>query len=253
MGKLEGRTALVTGASRGIGRAIALRLAEEGALVAVHYGRQEAAAREVMAEIEARGGAAFLLGADLRDLAAVAAMFDDLDRALAARGADRLHILVNNAGIGGIGSMLETDEALFDDLFAVNVKGLFFVTKHALPRLADGGRIINLSSMVSKNAYPGFIAYAATKAAVDSLTLSLAAELGPRGITVNAVAPGATATDFIGPLVENREFMAALEAGTALRRIGTAEDIADVVAFLVSHDGRWITGERVRASGGMHL
>lgn len=253
MTKLEGRTALITGASRGIGRAIALRLARDGALVAVHYGSRDAQAREVVAEIEAAGGRAFALGADLRDGAAIARMFEDLDRELAARGETGLDILVNNAGIGGIGSMSETDEALFDDLFAVNVKGLFFVTKHALPRLRDGGRVINLSSMVSKNAYPGFIAYAATKAAVDSISLSLAAELGSRGITVNAIAPGATATDFIGPLADNQELMAALEAGAALKRIGQAEDIADVVAFLVSDDGRWVTGERIRASGGMHL
>lgn len=246
-------TALVTGASRGIGRAIALKLAEAGALVCVHYGRRRDAALTVVREIEQAGGRAFALGADLRIVSEIEDLFLELDRELAARNAAGLDILVNNAGVGLAGSIETTDPESFDKLFAVNVRGPFFILQQALPRFQDGGRIINLSSMVSHNAYPAFIAYAASKAAIDSITRSLAAELGRRNITVNAVAPGATLTEFLGDLAEDEMFMASLAEQAALGRLGQAQDIADVVAFLASPSGGWITGERIRASGGMHL
>jgi len=252
-GSLHGKVALVTGASRGIGAAIARRLAKEGATVAIHHRANPAKANAVLEEVRAAGGDGFLLQADIADLPSIAAMFAALDVALLERGGLRLDILVNNAGVGAAGSVETTIEADFDRVFATNVKGLLFVSQHALSRLADGGRIINLSSMVGHNAYPSAIAYAATKAAVDSITLSMAAGLGPRGITVNAVAPGATDTDFIDFVMADPALVRSLEAQTALGAIGQAGDIATVVAFLASDAARWITGERIRASGGMHL
>lgn len=250
-GGLKNKTALVTGASRGIGRAIALQLASEGALIAVHYGHSKAAAEDVLAAIKAAGGDGFLVQGDVGEMAGIEKLFHELDAALAERGIKGFDILVNNAGVGVFGDVTNTVEADFDKAFAINVKGVLFVTQYAVPRLRDGGRIINISSMVSHNAYPDFIAYAASKAAVDSITLSLAAGLGSRKITVNAVAPGATATDFIGDLDE--PFMNAIKDGTALGEIGRPEDIANVVSFLASDAGGWVTGERMRASGGMHL
>jgi NAD(P)-dependent dehydrogenase (short-subunit alcohol dehydrogenase family) len=249
---LNGKTALVTGASRGIGRAIALKLAAEGAFVLVHYGANADLARAVLDEIVAAGGGGELVGADVTDTAAIARLFGEIDGILAARGGE-LDILVNNAGIGVQGDVETTTEADFDRVFATNVRGLLFVSQYAVPRLRDGGRIINISSMVGHNAYPGAIAYAATKAAVDSMTKSMALGLGPRGITVNAVAPGATDTDFIAFIMDNEAIVNHLKAQTALGAIGQAGDIASVVAFLASDAARWITGERVRVSGGMHL
>jgi NAD(P)-dependent dehydrogenase (short-subunit alcohol dehydrogenase family) len=252
-GSLAGKTALITGASRGIGRATALKLASEGALVAVHYGASAEAAEQVLSAIEKAGGKGFLLQGDVTRISDIEAMFAALDKELASRGIDRLDILVNNAGVGVQGSVEDTTEADFDRVFATNVKGLLFVTQHAVPRLRDGGRIINLSSMVGHHAYPTTMAYAATKAAVDSMTLSMAQGLGARGITVNAVAPGATDTDFIAFVMDNEPIISGLKAMTALGEIGRAEDIASVIAFLASDAARWITGERVRASGGMQL
>lgn len=252
-GSLNGKVALVTGASRGIGRAITLKLAGEGALVALHYGAQADAARAVLGEIEAAGGQGFLLNADVRDTAAIAAMFEALDKELKTREIERIDILVNNAGVGVQGSVETTTEADFDKTFDTNVKGLLFVSQHAVPRLNDGGRIINISSMVAYNAYPTSLAYAATKAAVNSMTASMAQGLGSRGITVNAVAPGATDTDFIGFVMKDEGLVSYLKGQTALGAIGQADDIASVVAFLASDAARWITGERIRASGGMHL
>lgn len=252
-GSLEGKVALVTGASRGIGRAIALRLAAEGALVAAHYGASESAARAVLAEIEAAGGRGFLVQADLTDTGAIRAMFAALDAALAARGGARIDILVNNAGLGVSGDVETTTEEDFDRVFATNVKGLLFVSQNAVPRLNDGGRIINISSMVAYNAYAGAIAYAATKAAVNSMTTSMAQGLGSRGITVNGVAPGATDTDFISFVMKDEAMVAAMKAQTALGGIGQAPDIADVVAFLASDASSWVTGETIRVSGGMRL
>jgi len=256
-GELAGRVALVTGASRGIGRAIALRLAEAGAAVAVHYGNSAAAAEATVAAIRAAGGTAHAVRADLSPQgdaggfqdAAIAGLFAAIDRLWP----DGIDILVNNAGIGMMAALAETDAACFDRQFAINVRAPFFITRAAAARLRDGGRIVTLSSMVALAAYPSCIAYAMTKASMNSFTRSLAAELGARGITVNAVAPGATATDFIADLAQNGEVMAALKAGTALGRIGEAGDIAEVVAFLASPAGGWITGQVLQASGGMHL
>lgn len=253
MESLAGKVALVTGASRGIGRAIAWRLAEQGALVAVHYGSDVASAEQTVTAIREVGREAFSIGGDLSADGTIERLFDALDRELAARGASGLDILVNNAGTGIMATLESTDEVIYDRLFDINLKGMFFLTQSAVTRLRDGGRIVNLSSMVSVAAYPACIAYAMTKAGVNAFTRSLAAELGVRGITVNAVAPGATATDFIRALSENEGVMNAIRAQTALGRVGEPGDIAGVVSFLVSPAGQWVTGQLIQASGGMHL
>jgi 3-oxoacyl-[acyl-carrier protein] reductase len=246
------RVALVTGASGGIGRAIALRLAADH-LVLAHYGRHAEGAAETVRQIEGRGGEAIALGADLTSVEAIGGLFQSIDVELAARRLDKLDVLVNNAGVGGGGGIGRVDDAAFDRLFDTNVKGTFFVTKHAVDRLRDGGTIVNISSMVSRAAYPGSIAYGMSKAAINSFSTSLAAGLGQRGITVNAVAPGATDTVFIDAVTSDPARLAGIVGGTALGRLGHPRDIAGVVAFLASDDGGWITGQVIEASGGMHL
>lgn len=249
---LNGKVALVTGSSRGIGRAIAVRLAGLGALVCVHYGSNRAAADETVAEIAKNGGKAFAIGADLKKVAEIKNLFASLDKELATRGLSGLDILVNNAGIGGPGGIGDVSEELFDKLIDTNVKGLFFATQEGVKRMRDGGRIINVSSMVSITYYQNVIAYALTKGAVNVMTRNLAAELGPRGICVNALAPGATRTEFSGSAMAP-EVEKMISGITALRRIGEPDDIAGVAAFLAGPDGGWITGQLIVASGGMNL
>ncbi|MEU8889641.1 SDR family oxidoreductase [Streptomyces sp. NPDC048442] len=247
--RLEGRTALVTGGSRGIGRGIAERLGRDGARVAVHYGTNETAAKEVVGVIEAAGGSAFAIGQELGKQGDAAALWAEFDR-----HADGLDILVNNAGIGTSESFASIGEAAFDELFAVNVKAPFFLAQLGAGRLRDGGRIINISSGLSHAAVmPELIAYAMTKGALDVFTRDLSKTLGPRGITVNAVAPGIVDTDVNAGWLrgeENSEGWAAAAAHSTLGRVGHTSDIADVVAFLASADGRWITGHWLDATGG---
>ncbi|GGR68086.1 oxidoreductase [Streptomyces aureoverticillatus] len=248
-GRLTGRTALVTGGSRGIGRGIAERLARDGARVAVHYGSNEAAAKETVAAIEGAGGSAFAIGAELGVPGDAAALWEAFDA-----HADGLDILVNNAGIGTSRPFADTDEAEYDRLFAVNAKAPFFVTRLGAGRLRDGGRVINISSGVSHAAVlPDIMTYAMTKGALDVFTRNLSKVLGPRGITVNAVAPGIVDTDVNAAWLrgeENKDAWAGAAAMSALGRVGTAQDIADVVAFLASPDGRWVTGQWIDATGG---
>jgi 3-oxoacyl-[acyl-carrier protein] reductase len=250
---LEGKIALVTGASRGIGRAIALRLAAEGALLAVHYSNSETAAAAVVAAIAAAGGAAFAIAADLEHRAGPERLFAAFDAALHERGAKpALDILVNNAGIGGRQPIEAVTENEFDRILAINLRAPFFVMQKALPRLAAGGRIINVSSTAARIAYAETPIYAAAKAALQALTLSTAKRLGARGITVNAGAPGATRTD-LNPLARDPESARQIAAETILGRVGEPEDIAAVVAFLASDQARWITGQVIEASGGLRL
>ncbi|MER5263745.1 SDR family oxidoreductase [Actinosynnema sp. NPDC002837] len=250
MGRLAGRTALVTGASRGIGRAIARRLAADGADVAVHYGSGESAAEETVAAIEAAGGRAFAVRAELGVEGDVDTLMAGLESGLAGRGLD---ILVNNAAAPPAGPIATDTPERFDHLFAVNVKAPYFLVQRALPLLRDGGRIITLTSVATRVANPGQTSFAMGKGALETMTLTLAGALGTRGITVNAVAPGATRTDVNGAVFDAPGLTEFITGQTALDRLGRAEDVADVVAFLASDDARWITGQVLDASGGLHL
>jgi 3-oxoacyl-[acyl-carrier protein] reductase len=241
---LAGRTALVTGASRGIGRAIALGLASQGADVAVNYrtGRREAEA--VVSTARAAGREARAFGADVADLGELRDLFD---RVISAFG--RLDILVNNAGIAVYGPVADYTEADFDRLFAVNVKGTFFACREAANRMADGGRIVNLGSTVTRVMLPSYAAYAASKGAVEQITRVLAKELGHRGITVNAVCPGPVDTELFreGKSAEQIERLAGM---AALGRIGQAGDVAGLVVALAGEAGRWVSGQCIYANGG---
>ena len=251
---MKTKIALVTGASRGIGRAVALRLARDGAMVAVHYGSNRTGAEEVVAEIERAGGSAFALGADMARVADIEALYKALDAELVRRtGEAGFDILVNNAGIAPRGTIEGTSQQTFDLLFSVNVRGPFFMIQNALPRLRDGGRIINISSCVTRLAFPEIAAYSATKGAINTLTYLLAAQLGARGITVNAVAPGPTDTDMSAGWLGTPEGRASVVQTTALGRVGNPEDIAAAVAMLVSPDSGWVTGQCIEASGGIRL
>ncbi|GBF75982.1 short-chain dehydrogenase [Paenibacillus sp. 598K] len=252
--RLEGKVALVTGGSRGIGKAIAGRLAAEGALVAVHYRTREDAARETVQSIEAIGGAAFAIGAELNTLQAVTTLLRQLDEELVQRtGSPQLDILVNNAGIGTSSAIEATSEQELDDLFAVNVKAPFFLVQQSLERIRDGGRIVNISSGVTRIAFPHIMAYNMTKGALNTFTLHLASLLGARGITVNAVLPGIIDTELNASWLHTPEGYRSAAEMSALGRVGEPSDVADIVAFLSSPDGRWITGQMVDATGGAHL
>jgi 3-oxoacyl-[acyl-carrier protein] reductase len=243
---VTGKVAVVTGASRGIGRAIAERLARDGAQVVVNYARSSEQAEQVVAGIREQRGHATAIQADMGQPEEIARLFEQT-----AERFGRLDILVNNAGAYEACPLERSDEAHYAALFDVNVRGVVLASREATRRFGDtGGRIINISSGAARAAVPGGAVYAASKAAVEALTRCHAAELGPRGITVNAVAPGFTQSDMLDVALpmDAREAMIAL---TALGRLGRPQDIADVVAFLASDDARWITGETLGASGGL--
>jgi 3-oxoacyl-[acyl-carrier protein] reductase len=241
------KTALVTGSSRGLGRAIAERLAKDGALVAVHYGSNKAAALETVAAIEKAGGQAFPVEADLGRDDGVEKLIAGLTEGLAGRPLD---ILVNNAAV--LGGGIEASESEFDRVFRVNVRAPFFITKKALPLMRDGGRIINISSGVTWFAIPEAV-YAMTKGALNVLGRSLANTLGERGITVNTVSPGITRTDMNTWLDEAPGAQDGVAGIVALNRVGEPDDIADAVAFFASSDGRWVTGQVLEVNGGLYL
>jgi NAD(P)-dependent dehydrogenase (short-subunit alcohol dehydrogenase family) len=249
----EGKTALVTGGSRGIGRAISHRLAREGALVAVHYGHDRTAAERTVKEIETDGGRAFPVHAELGVPGDADTLWSAFDAALAEQDAPAgLDILVNNAGITVPRPLAQVTEADYDRVFAINTKAPFFIIQRGLDRLRDGGRIVNISSVATRVAFPAIVSYTMTKAALDYLTLSLAQELGPRGITVNAVAPGYTETE-INPTLAVPEIRRRYSEASTFGRLGDPVDIADVVSFVASDDARWVTGQWIDASGGAHL
>ena len=251
---LEGKTALVNGASRGIGRAIAERLAKDGATVALTYNASKSGADEVVEAIEKAGGAAFAIQADLAHPATVPALFERLDDEFTRRNGRRaLDILVNNAGSSGWVGFKDATPASWDALIAVYLRAPFFIVQAALDRLADGGRIINISSAAATKPVTAAPVYSMAKAAINNLTHTLAAELGPRGITANAVAPGYTRTDANAAFRENPELVKAVEADIALGRFGEPSEIAAVVAFLASDEGHWVTGQTIEASGGYKL
>lgn len=253
MGELAGKTALVTGSSRGIGRATAEQLAHEGALVAVHYGHDELKARAVVDGIVGTGGRAFSVGAELGVPGDIDTLFDSLEAGLKEHnnGEVVLDILVNCAGMMGGIPWEDTTPALFDQLMAVNARAAFFTIQRALTIMPDGGRIVNISSGLTKVANPQEIAYAMTKGAVEMLALHFAKALGPRGITVNSVAPGITRND--NPVFGIPEAVEQMAQLSAFNRVGEPPDVADVVAFLASPRARWITGAFVDATGGTLL
>ena len=245
MSEDSNKVAIVTGASRGIGAAIAERLGSDGFTVVVNYAGRVADAETIAQKIETSGGKAIPHQADVSDPAAVAQMFDAAEAAFG--GVD---VIVNNAGIMKLAPIAEADDALFDSQVAINLKGTFNLLREAAKRLRGGGRIINLSTSVIGLSLPGYGVYVATKAAVEGLTKVLANELRGRNITVNAVAPGPTATALFldGKSPELIDRMAKMNP---LERFGTPEDIANVVAFFAGPDGAWINGQVLRANGGM--
>lgn len=255
MGTLTGKVALVTGGSRGIGRAISERLARDGALVAVHFGRDEAAAARTVEGIEASGGQAFAVGAELGVPGDVVGLFARLDAALLERtGSTHLDVVVNNAGIARSLELAETTPEAYDELFAVNARAPFFIVQAAAERMGDGGRIISISSGVTRQAFPNLLAYAMSKASVDVMGMTLAKVLAPRGITVNTVAPGLVDTDMNADWLRADEAARAEGAAmSAFNRIGEPADVADVVAFVASDDARWVTGQYLDATGGSLL
>jgi 3-oxoacyl-[acyl-carrier protein] reductase len=239
------KVAIVTGASRGIGAAVAERLATDGFTVIVNYSGDAKPAAALAAKIEGSGGRALAVKADVGNAAAVQAMFDQAEKTFGG-----IDILVNNAGIMKLATVADSDEAMFDQQIAVNLKGSFNTMREAARRLREGGRIVNFSTSVVGTRLETYGVYAATKAAVETITAILAKELRGRNITVNAVAPGPVATDLflIGKSPELIERMAKMNP---MERLGTPEDIASVVAFLVGPDGGWINGQVLRANGGM--
>ncbi|MFE8150099.1 SDR family oxidoreductase [Brenneria goodwinii] len=247
------KIALVTGASRGIGRAIALALAAQGVIVAAHFHHRREETALLVAQIEQAGVQAFAVSADLDDPDGAFTLIGQLRSELIRRyGEPGFDILVNNAGLGGRATIAEITPAQLDTMLQVNFVSPFFLIQQALPLLRDGGRIINISSMSTRAAFADMAAYAPAKAALETLSVLLAGELGKRGITVNAVLPGATATE-MNPRARDAQSAASIAQSVALGRVGQPEDIAAVVAFLASEAGRWITGQRIDASGGQRL
>lgn len=241
------KVAIVTGASRGIGAAIARRLARDGMRVVVNYASGNVEAERLVAAIAADGGQAIAVKADVADAADVQAMFDAAEAAFG--GVD---VLVNNAGVmpSELPALADTDDATFDRLFAINVKGSFNTMRQAATRLRHGGSVVNFSTSVIGLALPGYAVYGATKAAIETMTTVFAKELRGKNITVNAVAPGPTATALFltGKTEDTIERMSKM---APLERLGTPEDIAAAVAFLAGPDGRWVNGQTLRANGGL--
>lgn len=246
---------LVTGASRGLGRNIALAIARQGGDVILTYRGGADTAAATVAEIVALGRKAVALRLDVTDVAALPAFAGAVNAALAETwNRDRFDHLVNNAGQGEMAALMDTTETQFDALFDTHVKGVFFLTQALAPLVADGGRIVNVSSGLTRVSFPGFSAYAAAKGAIETLTVYMAKEFGARGITANVVAPGAIETDFLGGAVRdmpdlNRQFAAM----TALGRVGLPDDVGPMVASLLRADNRWVTGQRIEVSGGQTI
>jgi 3-oxoacyl-[acyl-carrier protein] reductase len=245
---LSGKIAIVTGGSRGIGAAICRRLARDGARVVVNYSAAAAPAEAVVAEVRAAGGEAVVVKADLTDPAGAKAL---LDGAAAAFGGARPDILVANAGAYDARPIDQIDLAHYQKLFDLNVRGPVLVAAEMARRMNDNGRIVCISSAAARQAAAGAGVYAASKAAVEALVRCWAVDLGPRGITVNAVAPGTTGTEAVNANFPDAAKQAVI-AKTSLARLGRPNDIADVVAFLCSDDARWVTGTHVDATGGVH-
>jgi len=255
MNNLATRIAVITGGSRGLGKSMALHLADRGVDVVLTYHTASDAAKAVVAQIAAKGRKAVALPldvADSRGYPAFAAAVADALRTTWQR--DRFDYLVNNAGVGVYGSIAETTEAQFDELFRTHFKAVMFVTQRLVPLIADGGSILNVSSGLARFTLPGYGAYAAMKGGVEVLTRYMAKELAGRGITVNTLAPGAIATDFGGGRVrDDAQINQHVASQIALGRVGLPDDIGAAVAMLLSPDSKWITGQRIEVSGGQLL
>ncbi len=251
---LAGKTALITGASRGLGVHMALRLARAGALVAVNYASDEKAANETVRMIEEEGGQAFSVQAKLGGEAEGLELAEKLEKELTARtGSEGLDILVNNIGGGEYAPISEATEQFYDELMSNNLRAAFFLTKALYHRINDFGRVINLSSVGSRLTDPNIIIYTMAKSAVEAFTRVLAQDLGKRGITVNSVGPGFTAGPTNSYILEDPVAARQVTDATALNRFGQPEEIADVVYFLASPLGRWVTAQNIEASGGFKL
>jgi NAD(P)-dependent dehydrogenase (short-subunit alcohol dehydrogenase family) len=247
--------ALVTGGSRGLGRSTALHLAKSGTDVILTYKSGRAEADATVAEIESMGRRAHALPLDVAKSTTFVEFAIRLRDVLSKNWQrDKVNFLVNNAGIGIHANFADTTEAQFDELVNIHLKGVFFLTQKLLPLLADGGRIVNISSGLSRFVLPGYSAYAAMKGAIEVLSRYMAKELGPRGIAVNVVAPGAIETDFGGGMVrDDAQVNAMIASQTALGRVGLPDDIGGVIASLLSPENGWINAQRIEASGGMFL
>ncbi|MDG0814043.1 SDR family oxidoreductase [Cohnella rhizosphaerae] len=244
--ELQGKVAIVTGASRGIGRQIAIQLAASGAKVIVNYASNPGKADEVVETIKQAGGEAFAIGADVSKVSDVEALFE---RTLGQYG--RVDIVVNNAGIMDNAAIADVTEAAFDRQFAINVKGTYFACQQAMKHMSPGGSIINFSTSVSGAMLPTYSVYAATKGAVEQLTRQLAKEFGPRDITINCIAPGQVSTElFLAG--KSEELVESFRRMNAFGRLGEPEDIANAVELLAGDRGRWITGQTIRVNGGFN-
>lgn len=252
---LNTKVALITGSSRGLGRNAALNVARKGADVILTYHSRHEEADAVAAEIGALGRTAVALRLDVSETAGFDVFAQEVRAALAGTfRRETFDFLVNNAGIGISVPFAETTEAMFDQMVNIHLKGTFFLTQKLLPLMADKGRIVNVSSGLARFTFPGFSAYAAMKGGIEVLTRYLAKELGPRGIRVNTVAPGAIETDFGGGAVrDNPAYNRAVAEITALGRVGLPDDIGPMIAALLSEENRWVNGQRIEVSGGANL
>ena len=250
----EGKIAIVTGGSRGLGRNTVLNLARRGVRSIFTYHSHRAEADTVVAEVGAAGCKAIALQLDTGNISVFDPFVQEVSRALGEMGAERFDYLVNNAGTSHHSSFDKTTEQELDGLYNVHFKGVFFLTQKLLPLINDGGRIVNVSSGLTRVAFPGSSSYACMKGAVEVLTRYLAKELGPRRIAVNTVAPGAVETDFSGGMVrDNPAVNKMVSDNTALGRPGLPDDIGPMIASLLSEDNRWVNAQRIEVSGGMSI
>ncbi len=248
------RVAIVTGGSRGLGKSMVQSIAGRGTDVLFTYQSNSAAADELVAEVEGMGRRAASLRLDVGDAGTFDAFVEQVRGVLQDWDTDRFQFLVNNAGIGVYAAITDTTEEQFDSLMDIHVKGPFFLTQKLLPLMADGGRIVNVSTGLARFALPGHGAYALAKGAVEVMTRYLALELGPRHIAANTIAPGAIETDFSGGVVrDNPDMNEMVASDTALGRAGLPDDIGGVVASLLSPEMGWVNAQRIEASGGQHL
>lgn len=252
---MSSKIAIVTGGSRGLGKNMALSLAGKGISVILTYHSKKAEADEVVRLIESGGQKACAFQLDVSDSKSFSAFAKQVESVLKEKWhRDSFDFLVNNAGTGVHSPFAETTEEQFDQMMNIHLKSVYFLTQKLLPMMADNGRIINISSGLTRFALPGYSAYAAMKGAVETLTKYLAKELGVRGIAVNVVAPGAIETDFGGGMVRDNQQINSFIAGqTALGRVGLPDDIGGVIASLLSEDNRWVNAQRIEASGGMFI